>query len=618
MLKFPTLHRIVFLWLLVFGLRGQESRIVIRMEPANWWAGMMHSEVEVLFYGKSISDYQVLSSDVPITRVRKTANPNYLFVGVETRGLSAGRYKIMLSKGNKIKETILYELKERKQGSAQRMGFSSRDVIYLLMPDRFSNGDTSNDNRVEMNEKSDRKNNGGRHGGDIAGIISRLDYLNDLGVTALWSTPLCEDNDSTYSYHGYAQSDVYRVDPRYGTNEEYKRLSDELHRRKMKLIMDYVTNHWGLQHWIIKDLPDYDWIHQFPGYGQTNYRTTTQFDEYAAQNDFHYCTDGWFVKTMPDLNQKNELLARYLLQNALWWIEYADLDGFRVDTYSFGDKEAIAYWTKEIMKEYPLFSIVGEVWLHNQAQISYWQKDSRIGEIQGFNSGLPSVMDFTLHDAFMEAFKEKKDSWSSGMIRFYDNFVNDFLYPRADNNLIFFENHDTPRFNEIYPSFSDYQMALTLLLTQRGIPQLYYGSEIGMRGNKDWGDGDIRRDFPGGWKNDTTNAFDALTRDEEQKKYHAFTKKLLNWRKSNIAVQEGRLLQFIPEKNVYVFFRLHSQQSVMVVINNSDKEVKLSLSRFAEVLKNVKLAKEIISGKSVDFSSEHILVPSNSPFIFEF
>lgn len=302
-------------------------------------------------------------------------------------------------KNGKKSFTQSYSLKTRRENSKFRKSYDSSDVIYLIMPDRFANGNPNNDNSKSTKEISNRSLPGGRHGGDIEGLIKNLDYIEELGATAIWPTPLCEDNDEAYSYHGYAQSDVYKIDPRYGTNEDYVKLSAELHRRGMKNIMDYVTNHWGWKHWMYNDLPTYNWIHQFPGYSQSNYRMTTQFDKNASKIDSKQCMDGWFVPSMPDLNQSNPMVLNYLIQNAIWWIEYADLDGFRVDTYSYNDKEGISKWTKAITDEYPHFNIVGEVWMHDQAQTSYWQKDSKIGAIQSYNSNLPSVMDFTLHDA---------------------------------------------------------------------------------------------------------------------------------------------------------------------------------------------------------------------------
>jgi neopullulanase len=609
--------RFLFFNIFISFILISQTKTEIRVEPANWWAGMNHSQLEILVYGKNIQSWVASSTDILITGVKRTENPNYLFIKIETKGKNPGKYKINFNQGKKLCYTLDYELKKRSEGSSLRQGFNTSDVIYLIMPDRFCNGNEENDEVAGMLEKPNRSFDGGRHGGDIQGIISKLDYLQDLGVTALWSTPLCEDNDSIYSYHGYAQSDVSRIDPRYGNHEDYLNLANELHKRDMKLIMDYVTNHWGLKHWMIKDLPTYDWIHQFPGYGQTNYRMTTQFDPHTSEKDALYCMDGWFVKTMPDLNHKNEMLLRYLVQNAIWWIETYGIDGLRVDTYSFGHKEAMSFWTTQIMKEYPLFNIVGEVWLHNQAQIAYWQKDSKIGAIQNFNSGLPCVMDFTFHDAVSTSFAEKKDGWSSGMLKFYDNFVNDFLYSEANNMLIFLENHDTPRFNELYPAFTDYRLALSLLLTQRGIPQLYYGSEIGMRGKKDIGDGDIRQDFPGGWNTDKKSAFLKSDRTKEQEQYFSFTKKILNWRRGNEVISKGSMLQFVPEKNVYVYFRIFNKQTVMVIINNSQEEQTLDLSRFSEVLGNNVSALDIISENLISLDRKYFKVAASTPMILE-
>ena len=590
---------------------------VERIEPPFWWAGMQRSEIQILFYGKDIADYSVsLQEKIPVTGIIKTENPNYLFVSVDTDGLKPGILHFDFQKKNGKKFTRQYELKPRKENSAERVGFSSEDVIYLLMPDRFANGNPDNDSVEGLTDKANRAEQGGRHGGDLQGIRDHLDYLEDLGVTAIWSTPLLEDNDASYSYHTYAQSDVYRIDPRYGSNEDYKALASEMHQRGMKLIMDYVTNHWGAEHWMIKDLPTYDWINQFPGYANSNYRMETQFDPHASHRDYKYCVDGWFVKSMPDLNQKNPLVLNYLIQNAIWWIEYADLYGFRVDTYSYNDKEGIAKWTKTIMEEYPNFNIVGEVWLHDQAQISYWQKDSKIGAIQNYNTYLPSVMDFTLHDATGSAFAEGA-GWDTGIMKVYNNFVNDFLYPDINNLLVFLENHDTGRFNEIYDQNPDnYKLALTLIATTRGIPQLYYGSEIGMRGEKGKGDGDIRRDFPGGWKEDTQNAFLASGRTEQQEEFHSFTKKLLNWRKSSEAIHKGELIHFIPENNVYVYFRTLDDQKVMVVLNNSEEEQTLDLRRFAGQLEPGTSGKEILTETDTILDG-NLIVGAKTPMIIE-
>jgi glycosidase len=385
----------------------------------------------------------------------------------------------------------------------------------------------------------------------------------------------------------------------------------------MKLIMDYVTNHWGAEHWMYKDLPSYDWIHQFPGYSQSNYRMTTQFDQNASAIDSKNCMDGWFVRSMPDLNQSNPLLLNYLIQNAIWWIEYADLDGFRVDTYSYNDKAGIAKWTKAITDEYPYFNIVGEVWMHNQAQMAYWQKDSKISAIQNYNSYLPSVMDFTLHDAFGSVFNEDESTWDKGMIKVYENFTNDFLYPNPNNIMTFLENHDTNRFNQIYKNdFKKYQMGLALIATTRGIPQLYYGSEIGMAGDKGKGDADIRKDFPGGWNGDTNNAFTKAGRTAEQNQFFDFTSKLFTWRKSNDAVHFGKMKHYIPENNVYVYFRYTDSKSVMVMMNNSTKSQTIKTNRFQESIQNYKTGKDIMTGKTIDLKND-ITIESKSVLILE-
>jgi len=584
-----------------------------RTEPPFWYTGMKNPELQIVFYGKNIAQLQpTVSNNIVIKNIAKTENPNYLFVTIDTKNVPASELLFTFKNGNKTAFTQKYSLKERRKNSASRKSYDASDMMYLLMPDRFANGNPNNDNTPTTTEKADRSKPNGRHGGDIEGIIKNLDYIQELGATSVWSTPLCEDNDPRGSYHGYGQSDVYKIDPRYGTNEDYLRLSSELHKKNMKLIMDYVTNHWGAEHWMYKDLPSYDFIHQFPGYAQSNYRMTTQFDPNASDIDAKYCMDGWFVKSMPDLNQANPLMLNYLTQNAIWWIEYADLDGFRVDTYSYNDKIAIAKWTKAITDEYPNFNIAGEVWMNDQAQMAYWQKDSKIGAIQNYNSYLPTVMDFTLFNAIEKVFNEDKGEWDKGMVKVYDNFTNDFLYPNIDNILIFAENHDTQRINQHYPDFKKYALAMTLIATVRGIPQLYYGSEIGMSGNKDKGDGDIRHDFPGGWNGDTNNAFTKSGRTSEQQKYFDFTSKLFNWRKTNSAVHFGKMTHYLPENNVYVYFRYDDSKTVMVLINNSIEKQNIKTNRFSQNIKNFKTGKEILTNQNIDLSNEISIEPKSA------
>ena len=584
-----------------------------RVEPPFWWSDMNHSDLQIMFYGKNIAQNDIsVSNNIVIKGIQKTENPNYVFVTIDTKNTMAQDFVFTFKNKNKS-FTKNYSLKARKENSRYRDSYDSSDMIYLIMSDRFANGNPNNDSDTSVIEKADRNNKNGRHGGDIEGIIQNLDYIQSLGATAVWPTPLCEDNDERGSYHTYGQSDVYKIDPRFGTNDDYVRLSSELHKRGMKNIMDYVTNHWGYKHWMMDDLPTYDWIHQFPGFSQTNYRMTTQFDSNASEIDAKNCMDGWFVRSMPDLNQSNPLVLNYLTQNALWWIEYADLDGFRVDTYSYNDKEGIAKWTKAITDEYPHFNIVGEVWMHSQAQMSYWQKDSKIGAMQSYNSHLPSVMDFTLFDAISNgAFNEDKANWDKGMMRIYENFTNDFLYPNTNNLLVFAENHDTQRFNETYKKdFKKYQMAMTLIGTIRGIPQLYYGSEIAMDGDKGKGDGDIRHDFPGGWKGDSNNAFTSAGRTAEQQNFYDFTSKLFNWRKNKDVIHNGKMKHYIPENNVYVYFRYNDTESVMVVINNSDEKQTVTTNRFKENTNGYSSATDVFTHNTVDLKDSFTMEPKS-------
>lgn len=593
-----------------------------KVEPAFWWKGMKNPELQILVYGKDIAKNEIgLSDGVQIKDIQKVENPNYIFVTVNTNEINVPKFNINVKSGKKNLGSYTYELKQRNPNSANRESYSSKDVMYLIMPDRFANGDEKNDSSPNLTEKANRNLPNGRHGGDLRGVINNLDYIQNLGATAVWLTPVNEDNEKVYSYHGYAQTDLYKIDQRYGTNEEYKELSQKLNQRKMKLVMDYVTNHWGISHWMIKDLPTKDWIHWFSdgenGFKRSNYKTTTQFDTNASEIDKKLALDGWFDTTMPDINQKNPLVLKYLTQNAIWWIEYAELGGFRVDTYPYNDKEAMAKWAKAITDEYPNFNIVGEAWLYSSAHIAAWQKDSKIGEAANYNSNLPSVMDFTLYSDLPKALKEK-DGWDSGMVKLYNVFTSDFLYPNINNLLVFFENHDTERFNEVFNGNpADYKLAMTLISTVRGIPQLYYGSEIGMRGDKNkGGDADIRRDFPGGWKSDKINAFNPSSQNPEQKEFYDFTQKLLNWRKGKGVIHTGKTKNFVPQNNVFVYFRYNEKESVMVILNNNDAEQTIDVKHFAESLSNFSKGKDIISGK--EFSvKDNFKIPAKSSMVIE-
>ena len=601
-----------FLLILISTLAfGQVERI----EPPFWWEGMNNTQLQLMLYGSDIADYQIRIPALDSIITHQVENPNYLFIDLDLAQIKAGKLEFQLYKEGKIQSQFDYEIKVREQRPSIE-SFNSSDVIYLLMPDRFANGDLTNDSHPTVSELSNRSNRDGRHGGDLKGIIDHLDYLEDLGVTALWSTPLCEDNDKQVSYHTYAQSDLYRIDPRFGTNQQYRNLADSLHKRGMKLIMDYVTNHWGIEHWMVKDLPTSDWIHQFKNYTNTNHRKEIHSDPYAAEQDRKELLEGWFVPSMADLNQSNPLLLNYLIQNALWWIEFAQIDGFRVDTYPYNNPEAMVSWVSAIRKEYPYFNIVGEGWMHNTIHLSYWQEKSPIAAIQNFDSKLPSVMDFTLNDALIKTFNEHNSYWEHGTTRLYKNMQNDFLYTNPNNVVIFAENHDTNRLNDFYPKFKNYKQVLSVLLTLRGIPQLYYGTEIGMTGKKEIGDGDIRRDFPGGWPNDKQNAFLKSERTPEQNRYFEFTKKLLQWRKTNSAVHFGKTLHYIPHHDVYVYFRYTDQERVMVVVNNNLEPQNLNLHRFKEGIAGNTRAFEVITQNSYSLSST-LNIPPETVLILE-
>ena len=611
----------LFLLFLIFTTSTMFAQIE-RMEPPFWYAGMKNPEVQIMFYGKNIAKYKVTTSNsIPIAKVERTENPNYIFVTINTKNIPPKDFHFLFNENNKVAFTKKYTLKQRRENSAERKSFDASDMMYLIMPDRFANGNPNNDSDKLTTEKYNRELPEGRHGGDIQGIINHLDYIAALGATSLWITPLCEDNEAVYSYHTYAQTDVYKIDPRYGTNEDYARLATEMHKKNLKLVMDYVTNHWGMQHWMMKDLPTKDWIHQFENFTQTNHRRTVIHDINASKIDTKVCMDGWFAPSMPDLNQTNPLVLNYLTQNAIWWIESANLDGFRVDTYNYADPIAITKWTKAITDEYPNFNIVGEISMRDQAQLSFWQKDSPIGKIQNFNSHLPSVMDFILSDELLQVFNVDEGNWGKGLDKIYDNFANDFLFPNPNNLLIFAENHDTHRINHIYQNdLRKYKMAMALIATARGIPQTYYGSEIGMAGNKDNGDADIRQDFPGGWQGDTNNAFTKEGRTDIQNDYFNFTSKLFNWRKTKSVIHFGKMTHYIPEDNTYVYFRYNTtdpsaselaKQSVMVLFNNSNETKSINTARFAENIQNHKTGKDVITDKIIDVTKEISMEPKS-------
>lgn len=589
-----------------------------RVEPMNWWTGMKNPELQLMVYGNEIAHLrpEIQYPGVKIDRVVTTGNPDYLFIYLLLdENVKPGSFDILFREGKKTLLRHTYTLLPRAAGSADRVGFNSSDAMYLLMPDRFANGDTANDSHPAVTERRNRRSKNGRHGGDIQGIIDHLDYLQELGITALWSTPLMEDNMPETSYHTYAITDYYKIDPRYGTNEDYRRLSQEAAKRGIKLVMDVVTNHCGLEHWWMEDLPTEDWVHRFPEFTRSNYRIWTVQDPHASAIDRKLNNEGWFDTSMPDLNQKNPLLLDYFVQNCIWWIEYAGLGGLRIDTYPYNDKEPMALLCRRILAEYPRLNIVGECWMHDPVEVAYWQKGVRNPD--GYVSELPCVMDFPLTDALC-AFTHEKQEWSTGIMRPYVVVAKDYLYGDPNNLLIFADNHDTERiWHLLKGDIPAFKLVFTLLATTRGIPQIYYGTEIGMRGEKQKGDGDIRRDFPGGWPGDKVNAFTAEGRTAEQNEIFDFVRLLLNWRKQQPVIHTGKLMHFVPENECYVYFRYDDRHKIMVVLNNSAEESKtLALGRFGEMLEGVEKGREVITGKEIGLK-ENLTVPAKTAMILE-
>lgn len=577
--------QLLYLFLLVSVFINAQ---IERVEPAFWWVGMKNPVVQLLVHAEAISDYKVSLNypGVTIVKTEKADSPNYLFVTLHIRSekAKAGFFTIVFKKEGAADRTFRYELRNRVKGSQSRIGFNSSDVVYLLMPDRFANGNPDNDSVDDMPEKADRSIDYGRHGGDIQGIRNHLDYIKELGATAVWTTPLLENNYPRYSYHGYAISDIYKIDPRFGTNADYVEMVKEAHGKGLKVIMDMVSNHGGIDAWWMKDLPFADWIHQWPEMTYTNHKAWTMKDTHAAEIDKKIYLDGWFDKTMPDMNQKNPFFLTWFIQNSIWWVEYASLDGIRMDTYPYNDKDGMAKWAGAIMKEYPHFNIVGETWLFSSADIAMWQRNS-VNPLN-YNSQMPSVMDFMLQKALSTCFNEHGKSWEDlGMNRLYSCIANDYVYADINNLFIFVENHDTQRLHKMYDgNLAKYKMMMTFLMTMRGIPQIYYGTEIGMTGDKNKGDGDVRRDFPGGWRNDVQNAFNANERTADQKQYFDFLSQLLHWRQKKEVIHTGKLLHYVPENDVYVYFRYNDKERIMVVINNNETDQTIGLERYSQLL----------------------------------
>jgi len=588
-----------------------------RIEPAFWWVGMQNPELQLLVHADKLSDTRVKINyaGVKIESVHLVENDNYLFINLLIdKKAKAGKFNIDFMDGKKRVYRYEYELKARKKNSALREGFSNADVIYLLMPDRFSNGDPKNDNQKNMLEKADRNNPNGRHGGDIQGVINKLPYLSDLGITALWLNPVQENNMPAYSYHGYAITDFYKVDSRFGGNQAYLKLSEESEKKGIKLIMDMVFNHCGLNHWWMKDLPMKSWVHQWDKFTRSNYRGTVVGDPHASKHDQEIMLKGWFDTSMPDLNQNNPYVAKYLIQNSIWWIEYGNLAGIRMDTYPYAYKEMMQTWVQAVLREYPNFSIVGETWLDDPSVASYWANQA--GNLDGFSSGLSAITDFPLCFAMHKAFNDD-NGWWTGISALYYVLAKDFLYKNPENNVTFIDNHDLNRLYEVMGhDIKKVKMALAFLLTTRGTPMLYYGTEILMDGWEHEGHGSIRKDFPGGWQADKVDAFSKKGRSAEQNELFNYLKKLLNWRKNTPALHTGKLTHFVPNDGVYTYFRSSEKQTVMVLLNHTDKVKDIDTQQFREILSQFSSAVNVITGEKISELSK-LKIAAMSALILE-
>jgi len=596
---------------------------VDRIDPTFWYAGMKNPTVQLMLYGKNIKQAEV-TTDYPgatIERIVQLDSPNYLLVYLNLSGAQPGEMTLKVD-GKKVK----YQLKQREKAGAERHGFTNEDVLYMLMPDRFASGSSDNDQIKGMNAyKNDRTQPSLRHGGDLEGIRQHLDYFNQLGVTALWFTPVLEnnspDNNGFSTYHGYATTDYYRVDPRFGTNEEYKRLTDEAHAKGLKIVMDMIFNHCGLEHPWVEDMPTRDWLNtpewlekaKQEGkketndlYLQTSYKLTPVLDPYASKVDLKETVDGWFVPSMPDLNQKNPHVMTYLIQNSIWWIETVGIDGIRMDTYPYADAAAMAEWMRQLNEEYPNFNVVGETWVTEPAYTAAWQGGSKVAKI---NSNLKSVMDFSFFDKLNMAKNEETDDWWKGYNRIYNSFVYDYLYPNPSSVMAFIENHDTDRFLGNGRDTLALKQALALLLTVNRIPQLYYGTEVLMNGTKEVTDGNVRKDFPGGFPGDTHNAFTAEGRTKAENAMFNWLSRLLHWRKGNSVITKGSQTQFIPYQGVYVIARQYNGRTVLTVLNGKSTAATMQVKRYAEVIGSNARVKDVLTNRYYDLSKDLELRP---------
>ena len=605
-------------------LAGHAAVKVDRIEPTNWYVGLKDPCVQLMVYGEGIRDAEVVIdyAGVTIDSLVRLDSPNYLLIYLNTGGAQPGTMDITFKQG-RSKKKVKYQLLAREMSGDKRMGFTNADVLYMLMPDRFADGNPANNQIAGMEAyRNDRSQPSLRHGGDIEGIRQHLDYFTGLGVTALWFTPVLENNSpdshNVSTYHGYATTNYYKVDPRFGTNEEYRRLIDEAHSRGLKVVMDMIFNHCGDYHPWLRDMPSHDWFNQ-PDYKnnylQTSYKLTPVMDPYASEIDLKETVEGWFVRSMPDLNHHNVHVMNYLIQNSIWWIETAGIDGIRMDTYPYAYADAMARWMKRLDTEYPNFNTVGETWVENPAYTAAWQKGNKMGLPESY---LKTVMDFSFYEKMDSARHEETDAWWRGYNRVYNSLCLDYLYPNPDRVMAFIENHDTDRYLHNGQDTQSLKQALALLLTIKRIPQLYYGTEVLMNGTKEVTDGNVRKDFPGGFPGDAQNAFSAEGRTPAQNDMFNWLSALLHWRQGNDVIIKGKMTQFIPKDGIYVIARTHKGRHAMTIINGTDQPRAMNLERYREVIGGATVARDVPTGQTVSLTEGVLTLPERGTLVLEF
>lgn len=613
-MKSTTLSLLVASALLFPGLACAKDYRIEHMEPPFWWAGMQEKKVQLMVHGKQIAKLAPAVSypGVRIASVTRVANKNYLFIDLVVEpGAAPGKFDLTFQDGaDSVKYS--YQLLAREQGSAARAGFNSTDAIYQIMPDRFANGDPSNDSLPGMADKGNRGNGGGRHGGDLKGILGSLDYIAAMGFTQLWPTPVVENDMPAYSYHGYAATDHYKIDPRYGSNEDYRKLTQEARKKGIGMIQDVVLSHIGLGHWWMKDMPTPDWTNHAGKFVPTQHHRVAVQDLYASKQDAANFTTGWFSDGMPDMNQTNPLVATYLIQNNIWWIEYAGLSGLRIDTYSYSDSAFLTEYTRRLMAEYPNLNMVGEEWHKTPAVVSRWQKGKV--NFDGYTTSLPSLMDFPMAEAMRGALANK----NTGFTDVYETLSQDYLYPNPGNLVLFEGNHDVSRlFSVVGEDLGLYKINLAFVMTMPRIPQFYYGTELLMTSaTGERNDASYREDFPGGWAGDKVNAFTGAGLSAQQREAQAFVKKLVNWRKSQPLIHHGKTMHFGAENGTYVYFRYDGRKKVMVALNKGDKDAVLPTARFQEMLNGASSGIDVISGKTYALDSA-LALPAKTAVILE-